>query len=450
MKLKYKLWLKLFFILLISGFAVLVVWPGGANIKIKDKVLWDKDFNVRRGLDLAGGARLTYKAKTDELSGADADDAMKSLATNIENRVNAFGVAEPIIQTSVSNGEHRLIVEMPGVTNIEEAMDLIGKTAELEFKTLGESDYVSTGLTGKDLKRADVTFDELGKPQVSIEFQGEGIDKFTAITEANVGQPLATILDGEPLQVATINEKIAGGKAVISGDFDLAEAQEIAIQLNAGALPLSVELIEQREVGATLGQESIERSLLAGIIGVIVVSLFMIAYYRFQGLLSTLGLGFYLLFMIALIKVLGVTMTMGGIAGLILTVGMTMETDVLVFERIREELRKGKTFESAVRLGFNNAWPSIKDSNMVSAIIAAMLYIAGGTIRGFAVVMVIGIAIGLLTTFIGTKTFMQIAIRYKLIRHNWLFAVEKDSENSINRNSKLKTRNSSEVKRSEA
>jgi preprotein translocase subunit SecD len=430
MKLKYKLYLRLLFILLVSGFALLVVWPGGANIKIKDKVLWDKDFNVRRGLDLAGGARLTYKAKTEDLSSSEATDAMKALASNIEKRVNAFGVAEPIIQTSNFNGENRLIVEMPGVTKIEEAIDLIGKTAILEFKTIGESDYVSTGITGKDLKRADVSFDELGKPQVAIEFQGEGIDKFASVTEANVGKQLATFLDGEPLQIATVNEKIVGGKAVISGGFELAEAQEIAIQLNAGALPLSVELIEQREVGATLGKESIDRSFFAGVVGIIFVSLFMIFYYRFQGILSTVGLAFYLLLMVTLIKVFGVTMTMGGIAGLILTVGMTMETDILVFERIREELRKGKAFESAVRLGFGNAWPSIKDSNVVSIIIAAMLYLAGGTIRGFAVVMILGIAIGLLTTFVGTKTFMQIAIRFAFIRRNWFFAVENTGENS--------------------
>lgn len=428
MKLKYKLYLKLILILAIAGLAGLIVWPGGVNLRIKDKVLWDKDFDVRRGLDLAGGARLTYRADTKNMSEADANAAMKSLALNIERRVNAFGVAEPIIQTSKSNGEDRLIVELPGVTDIEEAINLIGKTAELDFRTMGESDYVPTGLTGKDLKRAEVTFDDLGKPQVAIEFQGEGVEKFAEITGANIQKPLATFLDGELIQVATVNEKIVGGKAVISGNFDLKEAQNIAIQLNAGALPLSVELIEQREVGATLGQESINRSLFAGMVGIVIVSLFMIIYYRFQGLLSTFGLGLYLLFMVALIKVFGITMTMGGIAGLILTIGMTMETDVLVFERIREELRRGKSFESAVRLGFNNAWPSIKDSNAVSAIIAGMLYIAGGTIRGFAVVMVIGILIGLLTTFVGTKTFMQIAIRYKWIRRNWLFAVEKGTQ----------------------
>jgi len=413
--------------LLFAGLALLVDWPGGAHIEIGDKVLWDKDFDIKQGLDLQGGARLTYRAKTETLESGEISDAMKSLASNIESRVNRFGVAEPIVQTAVSGNEHRLIVEMPGVNDINEAIDLIGETAKLEFKTLDEQGgFVETGLTGEDLKRADVTFDELGKPQVAIEFQGEGIDKFAKITGDNVGKLLATFLDDKELQTATVNEKIVGGKAVISGSFDLKEAQNIAIQLNAGALPLSVELIEQREVGATLGQESVEKSLYAGIIGIIFVSLFMITYYRFQGILSSIGLGLYLIFMLAFIKIWpgGITMTMGGIAGLILSVGMTMETDVLVFERIREELRKGKSYESAVRLGFKNAWPSIRDSNAVSAIIAFLLLFSGGTIRGFAIVLILGIAIGLLTTFVGTKTFMQIALKIKGLKKPWLFRVK--------------------------
>lgn len=427
MKRNYKLILRLFFILLFAGLALLVDWPGGAHIEIGDKVLWDKDFDIKQGLDLQGGARLTYRAKTETLESGEISDAMKSLASNIESRINRFGVAEPIVQTAVSGNEHRLIVEMPGVNDINEAIDLIGETAKLEFKTLDEQGgFVETGLTGEDLKQADVTFDELGKPQVAIEFQGEGIDKFAKITGDNVGKLLATFLDDKELQTATVNEKIVGGKAVISGSFDLKEAQNIAIQLNAGALPLSVELIEQREVGATLGQESVEKSLYAGIIGIIFVSLFMITYYRFQGILSSIGLGLYLIFMLAFIKIWlgGITMTMGGIAGLILSVGMTMETDVLVFERIREELRKGKSYESAVRLGFKNAWPSIRDSNAVSAIIAFLLLFSGGTIRGFAIVLILGIAIGLLTTFVGTKTFMQIALKIKGLKKPWLFRVK--------------------------
>lgn len=428
MKAKYKIYLKLLFLILFSGLLFLVAWPGGIKIAYKDRVFWDKSWSIRRGLDLQGGARLVYKADTEGKSAEEIEDAMKGLAKNIENRINAFGVTEPIVQTSRSGDENRLIVEMPGVRDIDEAIDTIGKTAVLEFKLITEEGgFTETGLTGEDLKLARAEFNQqTNQPQINIEFKGEGIDKFTKITEENVGRQLATFLDGEIIQAANINERIPGGKAVISGSFDIREAQNVAIQLNAGALPLNVELIEQREVGATLGQESVEKSLYAGAVGIIFVSLFMIFYHRFQGILSTVGLGLYLLLMISLFKILGVTITMGGIAGLILSIGMTIETDVLVFERIREELRKGKSFESSVRLGFKNAWPSIIDSNVVSAIIASLLYTAGGTIRGFAVVLVLGIIAGLLTTFVGTKILMSFAVQFKLFHKPWLFRLKKE------------------------
>jgi len=428
MKVKYKIYLKLLFLLAFFGMALLIAWPGGIKIAYKDRVFWDKSWSIKRGLDLQGGARLTYRADTEGKSDEEISDAMKSLSKNIENRINAFGVTEPVVQTARSGEEHRLIVEMPGVRDVDEAIDTIGKTAVLEFKIISdEGEFIETGLTGEDLKLAKADFNQqTGDAQINIEFKGEGIDKFTKITEENVGKQLATFLDENLLQAANINERIAGGKAVISGQFDIKEAQNTAIQLNAGALPLTVELIEQREVGATLGQESIEKSLYAGFIGIIFVSLFMIFYHRFQGILSTIGLALYLLLMLSLFKLLGVTITMGGIAGLILSIGMTIETDVLVFERIREELRNGKSFEKAVRLGFRNAWPSIRDSNAVSAIIATLLYSAGGTIRGFAVVLVLGIMAGLATTFIGTKILMTAAIRYKVFHKPWLFRLTKE------------------------
>ncbi|MBW6431635.1 protein translocase subunit SecD [Patescibacteria group bacterium] len=420
--------MKLLFLLAFFGMALLIAWPGGIKIAYKDRVFWDKSWSIKRGLDLQGGARLTYRADTEGKSDEEISDAMKSLSKNIENRINAFGVTEPVVQTARSGEEHRLIVEMPGVRDVDEAIDTIGKTAVLEFKIISdEGEFIETGLTGEDLKLAKADFNQqTGDAQINIEFKGEGIDKFTKITEENVGKQLATFLDENLLQAANINERIAGGKAVISGQFDIKEAQNTAIQLNAGALPLTVELIEQREVGATLGQESIEKSLYAGFIGIIFVSLFMIFYHRFQGILSTIGLALYLLLMLSLFKLLGVTITMGGIAGLILSIGMTIETDVLVFERIREELRNGKSFEKAVRLGFRNAWPSIRDSNAVSAIIATLLYSAGGTIRGFAVVLVLGIMAGLATTFIGTKILMTAAIRYKVFHKPWLFRLTKE------------------------
>jgi len=308
--------------------------------------------------------------------------------------------------------------------------DHFRKTAELDFRTVkaDQSGFEKTNLTGKDFKHAEVSFDQSGNPQIDIEFNNEGAKKFEEITGANVGKPLAIYLDEKPISAPNVNQKISGGKGVITGKFDLKEAKNLAVQLNAGALPVPVKLIEQRTVGATLGIDSIKKSIYAGILGIIFVSLFMLVYYRGFGIFSTTGLGLYMLFMIALVKLFGITLTMGGVAGLILSVGMSMETDVLVFERIREELREGKSFQTSIILGFNRAWPSIRDSNTVSLIIAGLLYTAGGTIRGFAVVLALGIAVGLLTTFLGTRTLLDIAIRFKFFRKYGFFAVEKQKE----------------------
>lgn len=430
MKKKRRIYLALIFILMLSGAALLVDWPGGAKIKYKDKTYFDKNWDARQGLDLQGGAHLVYQADLSKIESKDYNDAMNSLAKVIENRVNAFGVAEPIVQTTKTGGDHRLIVEMPGVKDVNEAINLIGKTAELEFKEASEDgqNVKATGLTGKDFKRAEVTFDQGNNPQISIEFNAEGAKKFEEITGRNIGKPLAIFLDGKMISAPTVNQKISGGKGEITGKFDIKEAKNLAIQLNAGALPVPVKMIEQRSVGATLGQDSVKKSIYAGVIGIILVSLFMLAYYRALGVFSTIGLGLYLLFMAALIKLFGVTVTMGGIAGLILSVGMSMETDVLVFERIREELREGKTFLTSINLGFSRAWTSIRDSNAVSLIIAGLLYTAGGTIRGFAVVLALGIVVGLLTTFLGTRTLLLIAIRFGKIQKHGLFAVERIEE----------------------
>lgn len=431
MKLKHKIYIKLFLLLILAALAVLIVWPGGIRIAYGERVFWDRSWSIRQGLDLQGGARLVYRAETEGKSAEEIEEAMRSLSRNIENRVNAFGVSEPLVQTSRSGEEYRLIVEMPGVANIDEAIDMIGRTAVLDFRLIDDQGgLIETGITGEDLRLARSGFDpQTNQPQINIEFKGDGIDEFTRVTEENVGRQLATLLDGEIIQTANINERIPGGRAVITGDFDIREAENIAIQLNAGALPLKVNLIEQREVGATLGQESVEKSLYAGILGVIFVILFMVAYHRFQGVFSTIGLALYILFMASLIKLFGITLTMGGIAGLILSIGLTIETDVLVFERIREELRKGKSFETAVRLGFKNAWPSVFDSNVVSAIIAGLLITAGGTIRGFAIVLILGILVGIFTTFVGTKILMSFAIRFRVFHRAGFFRLKKEEIN---------------------
>lgn len=427
MKNRFKLYTTLFLIVAFATVAVFVDLPNGPYLKIGNKILFQKEIKIKEGLDLQGGAKLTYSADLSKLDADRRKDAMNSVAKIIENRVNAFGISESTVQIVKSGGEDRLVVEMPGVKDVNEANNLIGKTAELKFKegNAEGTELIDTGLSGKDFKRAAVSFDQAGKPQIDIEFTADGGKKFEEITGRNIGKPVYIVLDDEIISYPTVNQQISGGKGVITGQFDLKEAKNLAIQLNAGALPVPVKHIETRFVGATLGDESVKLSIYAGVIGIIFVSLFMIFYFRLIGVFSTIGLGLYGVFMLALVKLFGITLTMGGIAGLILSVGMSMETDVLVFERIREELRKGKPFELAVRLGFKNAWPSIKDSNMVSLIIGMLLYTAGGTVRGFAVVFILGIIVGLTTTFVGTKAIMNIVVRFKLFNKYPFFAVKK-------------------------
>jgi preprotein translocase subunit SecD len=437
---KRMLWL-LFFIVL--SFAI--DWPKGVHIVVpKAKISFEKqtpfvhisrngnlvdyklDLKIREGLDLQGGSHMVYSADLSSISEGDKEDAMNSLKKVIESRVNSFGVTEPIIQTSKSGSEYRLLVELAGIKDTEQALDLIGKTANMEFKEFSETEFVSTGITGKDFKKASVTYDELGKPQISIEFNSEGANKFAEVTTRLVGQPLAIYLDDELISAPTINTAILNGSGVITGDFEYDEARELAIQLNAGALPVPVSIIEQRTIGATLGQDSVKKSIIAAAIGIVVVSIYMLFAYRILGIFSTIGLGLYLLFSIALFKIFGITLTMGGIAGLILTIGMSMETDVLVFERIREELRNGRDFAHASFLGFNLAWPSIRDSNAVSLIICALLFTAGGTVRGFAIVFAIGVIIGLITTFFGTRSLIELIANKKFVKNNAFFRVENE------------------------
>lgn len=428
MRKKSRIIISFLFLLTLAVAAAFICLPNGPYLKISKKVIFKKEIKIKEGLDLQGGARVVYSADLSKINDKNKQDAMSSLSKVIENRINAFGVAEPLVQTSKVGNENRLTVEMPGVKDVNEAINLIGKTAELEFKELDSSgkDFKSTGLTGKDLSGATADFDQSGNPQINIEFKSEGAKKFETVTGRNIGKPLAIYLDGKMISSPNVNQQISGGKGVITGKFDIKEAKNLAIQLNAGRLPVPIKMIEQRTVGATLGMDSVKKSLFAGILGCIFVSLFMLFYYRALGVFSTIGLGLYLIFTLALVKLFGITLTMGGIAGLILSVGMSMETDVLVFERIREELRKGKRFEIAVSQGFKFAWTSIRDSNAVSLIIAALLYTAGGTIRGFAVVLILGIVTGLTTTFLGTRTLISIALRFKKVQNYGLFAVRKD------------------------
>jgi preprotein translocase subunit SecD len=449
MKSKRRNWLRITTLVFILLIAIGVDWPGGVHFDIpKAKFTTQKSFpfvnvkrdgnlysfnnnlDIKQGLDLQGGSHLVYTVDMSKVPSNDRSNALASLQKVIENRVNAFGVSEPTVYTSKNGSDYRVTIELAGIKDTESAMNIIGTTAKLIFKESNAdgTNFVDTNLGGSDLKSSTVEFDQTtGAPQIGIQFNSEGAKKFEEITGRNVGKPLAIYLDETAVSTPTVNAQISGGSAQITGKFTLQEAKNLSIQLNAGRLPVPITLAEQRTVEATLGQESIRLSLVAGILGVLVVSLFMIFYYRVLGIFSTLGLGLYLIFSLALFKIFGITLTMGGIAGLILSVGMSMETDVLVFERIREEMRNGRNFDHSYTLGFNRAWTSIRDANLVSLIICALLLYVGGSVRGFAIVLALGIVVGLVTTFLGTRALIELIARKKFVNNNWLFNVEPDS-----------------------
>lgn len=432
---KRRNWIKVVFILALLMVALVVVWPGkGLHLQFKPlKINWKApDFKIKEGLDLQGGTRIVYSADLSKTAADKKKDAMESLKKVIENRINAFGVSEPVIQTSKLGSEDRLAVELPGVKDVQEAMDLIGKTAELEFK---ETDPVtgqpkSTGLTGKDLKKATQTFDQTSnKPQVSLEFTPEGSKKFGEITERNIGKQIGIFLDGNPVTIPNVNEKITGS-AVITGQFDLKEAKNLAIQLNAGALPVPIKIIEQKTVVATLGQEAIKKSIFAGIIGVIMVMLFMALYYRLPGILADIALVLYTIFVLALFKIFGITVTLAGVAAFVLSIGMAVDANVLIFERMKEEMKSGKSLSGVVEAGFKRAWTSIRDSNLASIITASILFLFGsGIIRGFAVVLIIGVLVSMFTAVNITRTMLRVTVKKKIFQKPFMyFGAQKETK----------------------
>lgn len=417
--------------------ALVVDWPGkGIHLQFKPlKVDWKApDFKIKEGLDLQGGTRIVYSADLSKTEGDKKKDAMESLKKVIENRINAFGVSEPVIQTTKLGSEDRLVVELPGVKDVQEAMDLMGKTAELEFKEIGTDPSgmpQGFGLTGKDLKKATQAFDQnTNEPNVSIEFSPDGAKKFEEATARNVGKPIYIILDGIPISSPNVNEKISGGKAVITGQFDIKEAKNLAIQLNAGALPVPVKIIEQKTVVATLGQEAIKKSIFAGVIGVVLVMIFMALYYRLPGILADIALVLYTIFVLALFKIIGITVTLAGVAAFVLSIGMAVDANVLIFERMKEEMKHGKSLQGSVEAGFKRAWTSIRDSNLASIITASILFLFGsGIIRGFAVVLIIGVLVSMFTAVNVTRTMLRITVKKKIFQKPFMyFGAQKETK----------------------
>lgn len=382
------------------------------------------------GLDLSGGTQLVYRADLSAIESSDAADSMAALRDTIERRVNLFGVGEPIVQTQSSSAlagvpEERLIVELPGITDTQMAIDLIGQTPVLEFRMMKENieefDETSTSsiaaafenaaITGKHLESAQLQFQSgiglVSEPVVVLMFNAEGADIFERMTRDNVGRYFGIFLDGQPISVPVIREAIPGGTAIISGGFTPEEARELSRNLNYGALPVPIELISTQTVAGTLGAAAVARGISAAMWGFAAVAIFMVLWYRLPGVIAVVALALYVTLNLALFQIVPVTLTAAGIAGLILSIGMAVDANILIFERMKEELKGGKGAEEAIREGFARAWLSIRDSNISSIITAVILFWFGTSlIKGFALVFGLGVLISMLTAITVSRTML--------------------------------------------
>ncbi len=426
----------LWLIILLIAVAILVDLPKFPTIKILDH-LYTLNFPVKLGLDLQGGTELILETQMDKIDPLNRDSALESAKEVLEKRVNLYGVSEAVVQSSKVGEQRRILVELPGLKDASAAAQLVGKTAQLDFRELVGTpsaeatqsavalfdSFKSTSLTGADLKKAQVTFGSSrgvkSGAQVAIEFTSGGAKKFAEITKRNINKPLAMFLDDAPISwpPPIVQQEIIGGNAVITGQFTTAHAKDLAIQLNAGALPVPIKILQQRSIGPTLGEESIKKSLMAGIIGLGIIIVYMAVHYGVLGLIADAGLIIYILFSLAIFKtglfiLPPITLTLAGIAGFILSVGMAVDANILIFERMKEEIRWGKVKSHALDLGFKRAWSSIWASNISSLITAVILYSLGQSlVRGFAITLAIGVLVSMFTAVVVTRTFLRLLIK---------------------------------------
>lgn len=414
-------------IVLIAIFLGFFVYPHAWD-KIADKThLPHMTFAppFRLGLDLLGGAHLEYKADLSQLKDQSPADAMAGVRDVIERRVNLFGVAEPLVQIE---GQDRLVVELAGIKDVNQAIGLIGQTPFLEFREQGtgvaSQSFVPTGLTGKNLKSATLVFNSTtGRPEVSLKLDGEGTKLFADITKRNLNKYVAIYLDGEPISIPVVQSEITTGEAVISGgNFTPQSAKELVNRMNAGALPVPISLISQQTVGASLGEESLHKSLSAGLYALLAVAIFMILFYRLPGLAAVLALLVYTVLVLTLYKLIPVTLTLSGIAGFILSLGIAVDANVLIFARLREELKAGRTLQQAVNEGFRRAWYSIRDSHVTTLLGALVLYLfTTSIVKGFALTLGLGVLISLFSSIVVTRGFMNLMVGPRLEKFKRLF-----------------------------
>jgi protein-export membrane protein SecD len=435
--------LRIFRALVVLGLGVMVgyfVYTNAVNP--------NASYPFKLGLDLAGGSHLVYEADVSSINPSEVPALMAVLKEVIERRINVFGVSEPIIQVEESSfaaaeKQHRLVVELPGVTDVEAAVAEIGRTPLLEFKLIDEgviaaqqvaeqlsatgtgnagitsesvedlNPYIDTGLTGRYLESAALEFTSnqagqiAGEPIVSIRFNQEGGELFEKITRENTGKQLAIFLDGEIVSAPRINEAISGGQAIISGGFQAEEAKLLAQNLNFGALPVPITLVSTQTIGASLGADVLQKGMVAGTAGLLLVIIFMIIWYRLAGLIAGLALLMYVTLMLALFQLIPVTLTAAGLAGFILSLGMAVDANVLVFERMKEEMRAGKTSREAAYTGFKRAWSAIRDGNATSILSAIILFWFGTAIvKGFALVFGLGVLMSMISALVLTRTLL--------------------------------------------
>ncbi len=420
---------------------ILVLTVGLGFLMYQSEVTGKKPFKL--GLDLSGGSYLVYRADVSSLPGGQVGESMDSLRDVIERRVNLFGVSEPQVTTEINtiggSREQRLIVELPGVTDVGQAITMIGQTPLLEFKvedltwdptkpqkvTISASDikdgkldlagainipdrYIATDLTGRYLERATLQFDPTTQqPIIGLKFTKEGADLFEKITSENLGKTVAIYLDGSPLSTPTVNEKISGGEAVITGSFTPQEAKQLVGRLNSGALPVPIELISTDTIGPTLGAGALAAGVYAGLIGLLLIAVLLVVWYRVPGIIATLALVVYSVVMLAIFKYLPVTLTSAGLAGFIISLGMAVDANILIFERMKEELQAGKTLSESIRIGFDRAWSSIRDGNISSIISAVILFWFGTSlIQGFALTFGIGVLVSMLSAITVSRVFL--------------------------------------------
>ncbi len=385
---------------------------------------------TKLGLDLVGGSRIVLEAQTTDTIAKITPDMMSSLQFAIENRVNALGVAETVVQQA---GEKRLLVEIPNISDPAKAKEFLGETAELEFKKpldgqYGATGWASTGLTGKDVRKALISTNPGGQWVVSLEFNDKGTKKFGKLTQELVGKPMAIFFNGELQSAPVIQEPILGGHAQISGGdsgFAYEEAKKMVDLLNAGALPVPAKIIEESLVGPTLGADSIQKSKTAGFVGIGLVMIFMLLYYRLPGAIADVALIIYSILVFAVFKIVPVTLTLAGIAGFILSIGMAVDANILIFERTKEELKAGRTLFTAINAGFDRAFTSIFDSNMTTIITCVILYFLGTSIiKGFALTLIIGVLISMFTAITVTKNFMHLLFGAGQLKHPGWFGIK--------------------------